>query len=387
LNKGGLNVFLSYAREDQARVDRLYRHLDGAGFCPWMDRTNLVVSQEWLKEIHTALRKADVFVACVSENSVTKGGVLQEEIDTALRLWKRRWWRRLRIVPVRLDSTPAPPALQRFQWFELQDDSEWTDLAKAIRNVTRRGRAIAFAAAAAAILLAASVGWALYPRDPHWPAGPQNLGVTLFRLRDARPGDQVRIPTVDAGGVASELTPETVPLNTAFRRGDKVRLRVKVEQEGYLYVVNRELGNAAGDARLIFPDSRIPVGNLLPANSIVDLPTGKEPFWVLASDSTDYSGEEITVLLTPRQQPEDDVPSGDNVILPRRVLENWQRWGQPVRLAPGPRESGRTDTYEEFQRGARALQLGSSPPAAKFGMNATAENTPILATFKLAVGR
>jgi hypothetical protein len=54
-------IFLCYAREDEARVRELYGRLKGLGFDLWMDKVNLIVGQRWRQEIPRALRSSSLF--------------------------------------------------------------------------------------------------------------------------------------------------------------------------------------------------------------------------------------------------------------------------------------------------------------------------------------
>ena len=52
-------IFLSYAREDEAQVRSIYRRLIDAGFEVWMDKIDLLPGQRWQQEIPRAIRRAD----------------------------------------------------------------------------------------------------------------------------------------------------------------------------------------------------------------------------------------------------------------------------------------------------------------------------------------
>ena len=77
-------VFLAYAAEDAAGVERLYDALEKAGFTPWMDRRKLLPGQNWPRAIEGAIETADFFVACFSKASVRKRGNFQSELRYAL---------------------------------------------------------------------------------------------------------------------------------------------------------------------------------------------------------------------------------------------------------------------------------------------------------------
>src|SRR5467141_601932 len=77
-------VFLSYARPDQATVTCLYERLEKDGFMPWMDVKSLLPGQKWRLAIQRAIKVSQFFVICISRNSVNRRGFLQREIRLGL---------------------------------------------------------------------------------------------------------------------------------------------------------------------------------------------------------------------------------------------------------------------------------------------------------------
>jgi hypothetical protein len=80
-----IRVFLSYARADQERIERLYQNLLAAGFQPWMDVHDIQPGEEWTVAIKRGVKFADCFLSCTSSNSLSRSndGVLIEEQWTA----------------------------------------------------------------------------------------------------------------------------------------------------------------------------------------------------------------------------------------------------------------------------------------------------------------
>jgi len=79
-------IFLSYAKEDQRRVQNIYRHLRQAGLNPWMDhpphpwsRDGLIPGQEWDTEIRRKLNEAALVLLFLSRISLAKRGYVQRE--------------------------------------------------------------------------------------------------------------------------------------------------------------------------------------------------------------------------------------------------------------------------------------------------------------------
>jgi len=133
-------IFLSYAREDEEKVERLYQKLSDAGFKPWMDKKDLLPGEKWELTIQRAIQCSDFFLACLSENSVNKRGVIQKEIKYALDTWKELLDSDIYLIPVRLEDCEVPESLRDFQWVDPFEAGGWTRLVKAIQvGMERRG--------------------------------------------------------------------------------------------------------------------------------------------------------------------------------------------------------------------------------------------------------
>jgi hypothetical protein len=95
----------------------------------------------------------------------------------------------------------------------------------------------------------------------------RQVGVTVWRLRAAAPGDSGARILVQEGGEESsntvEWVPERVGINTGLREGDRVRLTIESPDAGYLYVIDRERYSSGerGMPYLIFPTSRTRSGD------------------------------------------------------------------------------------------------------------------------------
>ena len=61
------SFFVSYAREDQAFVRRLYAALDGRGRAVWVDWEAVPALADWRSEVTAAIEAADVFVFVISD--------------------------------------------------------------------------------------------------------------------------------------------------------------------------------------------------------------------------------------------------------------------------------------------------------------------------------
>jgi len=134
-------IFLSYAREDEGKVEDLYQRLSDAGFRPWMDKKDILPGEIWRSSIEKAIRCSDFFLACVSANSVNKRGFLQREIKEALDIWQEMLDSDIYLIPVRLEDCTVSESLRDSQWVDLFEEDGWSQLVRAIQIGMERRRA------------------------------------------------------------------------------------------------------------------------------------------------------------------------------------------------------------------------------------------------------
>lgn len=138
-----VQIFLSYAREDEKQVEALYQKLSATGFTPWMDKKDILPGEVWESSIRRAIRGSDFFVACLSANAVGKRGFLQKEIKDALDIWQEKLEDDIYLIPARLHDCEVPQSLHSFQWVNLFEEGGWAQLVKAIQvGMERRGKVI-----------------------------------------------------------------------------------------------------------------------------------------------------------------------------------------------------------------------------------------------------
>jgi TIR domain len=132
-------VFLAYGQEDSCAVDRLYRALGEHGFEPWMDRRKLMPGQNWLRSIEEAIETSDFFVACFSQDSVSKKGGFQAELRYALDCARRVPLDDIFLIPIRLNTCRVPARIkQELQYIDLFPD--WARGLRRLVNVMNRAR-------------------------------------------------------------------------------------------------------------------------------------------------------------------------------------------------------------------------------------------------------
>ncbi|MBI5281817.1 MAG: toll/interleukin-1 receptor domain-containing protein [Candidatus Solibacter usitatus] len=116
-------IFLAYAEEDGAAVERLFTCLHEAGFDPWMDRRKLLPGQNWPRAIEGAIETADFFIACLSRRSVSKRGAFQSEMRYALDCARHSPFDDIYFIPARLEECSVPARIrQQLQYIDLFPD-------------------------------------------------------------------------------------------------------------------------------------------------------------------------------------------------------------------------------------------------------------------------
>jgi tetratricopeptide (TPR) repeat protein len=138
-------IFLCYAREDEAKVEKLYQKLSDAGFNPWMAKKDLLPGEQWKSRIPQAIRGSDFFVVCLSAISVNKRSFIQKEIKDGLDIWKEKLNSDIYLIPVRLEDCEVPESLRSFHWVNLFEVDGWTRLVKAIQiGMERRPKQVPY---------------------------------------------------------------------------------------------------------------------------------------------------------------------------------------------------------------------------------------------------
>lgn len=101
-------VFLAHASEDKHLVKQLYKELKENGLNPWLDEMNLMPGVRWNEEIESAIKKSRFFLACLSNNSITKDGYVQKELRLALSVMEQKSPNSVYFIPVLLQDVEIP---------------------------------------------------------------------------------------------------------------------------------------------------------------------------------------------------------------------------------------------------------------------------------------
>ncbi len=133
------DVFLSYSREDKARVLDIASKLRGAGVSVWIDQGGIDGAALWGETIVNALEAAKVLLLMVSPSAVASHNVAKEVMLTSER--------KGHILPVHLEPTTIPPSLKYplagIQHIELFHGDPDTNLQAILQSLRSLGVAIA----------------------------------------------------------------------------------------------------------------------------------------------------------------------------------------------------------------------------------------------------
>ncbi len=113
-------VFVSYAREDLAFVERLEAALNARGIMPLIDKTEIYAFDEWWKRIETVISQADTFVFVISHDSIASK-VCRKEVDFVQSLNKR-------LAPIvwrRVEDEEVPEALARINYVFFDGETDF----------------------------------------------------------------------------------------------------------------------------------------------------------------------------------------------------------------------------------------------------------------------
>lgn len=218
------------------------------------------------------------------------------------------------------------------------------------------------------------------PAPPSDPATPVNarrigLGVTLFMR--------------DSNGLAVRVDPEHV-----FHKGDRVRILLETNSDGYLYIFNT---TDDGPATLIYPDVSLDdAGNYLQAHVPFEIPSSlsaEERLRWFAFDET--AGTEHVFFVFTRE-PLGGIPLEDDLIAYCReakercpIKPNGEVWAVVQKEMQEPlqtdksKQYGRAQTSGEQEATARGFGLAKDDPPPSLVMMASSTRSTLVATLDL----
>ena len=126
-------IFLCHASEDKPRVKELYHLLKEAGYRPWLDKFDLLPGQRWRSAIKKVITNYDnLILVCLSQHSITKRGVIQQEIKWALDILAQIPEEAIYLIPVRLEVCQLPKQLEELHWVNLYESDSFEYLTRAL---------------------------------------------------------------------------------------------------------------------------------------------------------------------------------------------------------------------------------------------------------------
>lgn len=128
-----LKIFLCHASSDRSAGRELYFRLRAEGMNPWFYEESLLPGQQWELEIPKAVRSSDIILICLSNNSITKSGYVQKEIEYALDVMEEKPEGVIFIIPVRLEECKVPERLRSFQWVNLFESQGYDRLINTLK--------------------------------------------------------------------------------------------------------------------------------------------------------------------------------------------------------------------------------------------------------------
>lgn len=138
INLSKPKVFLSYARFDEEKAERLYGALTSASFRPWMDKHNLLGGENWPAVIEREIPTSDFVILCLSQRSCEKRGYFRAEIGLALRKLNELLNSDIYLIPVRLEECEIPQELSHLNYIDLFVEGGLANLEKSIREGFQR---------------------------------------------------------------------------------------------------------------------------------------------------------------------------------------------------------------------------------------------------------
>ena len=98
-----------------------------------MDIYSIKGGENWLRAITKAIDECEIFLAILSNNSVSRRGVIQKELKKALDKWEGMLPDDIYIIPIRIDDCPIPDLLKHIHVLDWNNGKGENRLLEAIR--------------------------------------------------------------------------------------------------------------------------------------------------------------------------------------------------------------------------------------------------------------
>ena len=104
-----INIFMSYVKEDEQFIIKLKKSLSKQGFNIWLDKDNLIAGCDYHISIEKAIRGADIFIACFSNNYYNHTfRYMNEELQIAVEQLRKTQDNCIWFIPIRLTDCEIP---------------------------------------------------------------------------------------------------------------------------------------------------------------------------------------------------------------------------------------------------------------------------------------
>lgn len=227
------------------------------------------------------------------------------------------------------------------------------------------------------------------PNNPTGPSSSNKPSEPVRPVNAARIGLGMTLFTRDSNGLAIRVDPEHV-----FRKGDRVRVLLETNTDGYLYIFNK---TNDGPVIMIYPDKDLDeAGNYIKAHIPWEIPSGaseEERLRWLVFD--EFPGNERLFFVLTRE-PLKNVPIEDELVsfcstasgnCPwRPSTEIWELISKQMQepLAKDQNAKyGRAQTAPEQQAATRGLGLAKDDPEPSLIMMASSKSSMLVATLDL----
>jgi hypothetical protein len=132
---GTSKIFLCHASEDKPAVRKVHAKLVALGYEPWLDEHDLIPGQDFKREISSTLRECKCVFIFFSNNSVSKRGFVQREMNIAIDVLQEIPLGGIFIIPIRLDDCEIPQEFEKLQWVDFREKSFWSKLQKSLKAI------------------------------------------------------------------------------------------------------------------------------------------------------------------------------------------------------------------------------------------------------------
>ena len=120
-------VFLSYAHADDAIARRIAQGLRTSDVPVWRDRDDILPGERWDRAIEQAIEQCTDLVVLLSSHAAASDVVL-DEVNYALE-------RKMRVLPVIVETCKVPLRLRRLEWVQFDADHD-ASMARLVRALT-----------------------------------------------------------------------------------------------------------------------------------------------------------------------------------------------------------------------------------------------------------